>query len=211
MQLEKVYDELISMIEDLKNNPSGSSDLSISFVTSLPATLEDDVIYAVKRGSEVVSIVMKNGTNVEYLKGSAPVEEYYFIDEADVIQPLVLSEDGTTSFNDLTGVLLKSGGGTFTSYVHTQQPVSIRGFDLLHIEAVYQSVAKEYAAELDTSEIGSTYVYLGFYYKTTTSGNEVGYMYADYRKPQVWTYVKLEDSTSSSGVVSLFTMNLQNA
>lgn len=204
MTIEKVYDELISMITDLQKKGGGGG-ASIVFVDEYTAP-EPGKIYVLTSGINVQAVYVKDEQIVYTLYGYVPNTIHVLDDDyTDVLQaPVIMSEDGFTHV-DLTNkyLQLKSGSGTFTSFFKCSRLVDTGFYE--EISVTYTFGGQTYTEQVALNQLtdASDRIYLGFYYNTSANGNGVGIAYFNELTPNYVNKYSLKTSTSSSGDVKI--------
>lgn len=205
MTIEKVYDELISMITDLQKKGGGGGGASIVFVDEYTAP-EPGKIYVLTNGFNVQAVYVKNDQLVLCLYGDIPNSIIVIDDDLTeaLRNPVYLTDDGYTHV-DLTNkyIQLKSGAGNFTSYFKCLRIVDTAYYD--EISVTYTFGGQSYTEQVALNQLtdASDRFYLGFYYETSASGNGVGIAYFNELTPNAVNKLSLKTSTSSSGDVKI--------
>ena len=136
--------------------------------------------------------------------------------------PLLLINHGTTVDNEMImsqdsvstwisgGAKIKSGSGTFCSYVISSgAKITPADYDTFSATYTFGGTSHTESVTLDQAAFveGVTYDF-GVYYITSAQGNAVGMIYAPTLRPQDFTMVPISTSTSSSGDVVISEISL---
>lgn len=126
---------------------------------------------------------------------------------------MILSQDGTSTWTQ-NGAKIKSGGGTFYSYV-ISSGAKINPSDYDTFEATFTFLGTSHSESVtleQTSFIeGDTYDF-GVYYNTSAQGNAVGMIFSPSHRPQDFTMIPLSTGATASGevVISEITLSKSN-
>ena len=122
---------------------------------------------------------------------------------------MLLSQDGTSAWTQ-NGAKLKSGGGTFVSYVMSD------GAEIDPVNYSHVSIAMTFQSATPSGDIpivdlnltaGVKYEF-GCYYKSTSQGCEVGLCYAPSTRPQDIQLWDIATGTGASGDIYATTLSL---
>lgn len=206
MTIEKVYDELISMIADLQKKGGGGG-VSIVFVSEYTAPEPGKIYVLVGSQNNVQCVYVKNEQIVYKLYGYVPNTIHVLDDDyTDVLQaPVMMSEDGTTHVDFTNKFLqLKSGSGTFTSYFKCTKLIDAAFYDTITVEYTFQGETYSENVDISTSLLAAgDRFYLGFYYNSDNSGCRVGIAYYNELMPNNMYTHQLKTGTGSSGDIKI--------
>lgn len=130
-------------------------------------------------------VIMYDDTSGSWVNGYAtpptpePPAEYALIDTGVPQVPVLFSNDGVSGLT--TGAIaLKSGGGTFFSYVNTVDPIDLTDYDTMTVSYKYKNTDME--STIDISALtGSMSIGVGFW--TEVAGNQMCVTAADAMTP----------------------------
>lgn len=123
---------------------------------------------------------------------------------------MVVTPDGVSTWTT-DGAKIRSGGGTFSSYVVSSgAKITPSNYDTFKATYTFlgASHTEEVTLDQETFVEGVTYDF-GVYYKTAAQGNEVGMIYAPSLRPQDFTMVPITTGTGASGDVVVSAISLE--
>ena len=120
----------------------------------------------------------------------------------------LISEDGTTAFNTAY-VRLKSGSGTFKSYVISDYGFPADAFDSIEVGYTFQGSDVDQTVALSALSLTSGHKYnFGVYYRSDNNGCYVGVIYSDAMTPQNFQLYQISSGTGSSGNIDVSKIKL---
>ena len=211
MTIEKVYDELISMISDLQKKGGGgggTGNLSVEYVSEYVQP-EPDTLYIILGSSfdvQAAYIRPAESQIVYTLVGHIPTATMIVLDDTytDFLkEPVVLSDD--TSTVDFTNkyIQLRSGSGTFYSWFKCIRLVDKAFYEKIQFTYTFQGQTYEDEVSLSSLLAAGDRFYVGFYYNTNSGGCRVGIAYWPELTPESLYMHQLKTGTGASGDIRI--------
>lgn len=211
MTIEKVYDELVSMIADLqkKSGGGGSGNLSVQYVTEYVQP-EPDTIYIILGSTfdvQAAYIMPKDSQIVYTLVGDIPSGTMTVLDDTytDFLkEPVVLSVDDASTI-DFTNkyIQLRSGGGTFYSWFKCITMVDKAFYEKIQLTYTFQNETYDDEVNLSSLLESGDRMFVGFYYNTDNSGCRVGIAFWPELTPELLHTYQLKSGTGASGNIRI--------
>ena len=218
LTIEKVYDELISMISDLQKNSGSASAGKIVVVTQYTEPAEDDVFYAVYSDNKIQTVYFSHDHHVTVIYGSIPTSLEILLDEdahASYIKaPFVLSDDGSTHFDDTNYcIVFKSSAGEYVSFARCLETINIADFNKYNVTCTYGGEEHDFFvtdAEI-LAEVTVRNFQLGMYFQATLSGYAIGLCVWDEMRPDIIHLIEKATGTGDPGTISLKYLDAQKS
>lgn len=160
-----IYDSTLQMWKNANQGGGGGSSITYGYINPSNAASDGDVYYLLDSNDKKKGLFLYMNDSWTLIEGTPYSVETVLYDHGTEEVAWTVS-GGSKNANSIS---LNVGGGTYTNYAVTDNPIDLTDYNTLHVECRYRS--RDYNLDLDISNYtGSKYI--SFTYLTDTSHNE---------------------------------------